>query len=174
MPDSAIRPKRSDKKFASSVEPGLEKDNNKADEKGKCGRSRAKKNTGVSAAHAVNGQKSQVERSDLNCSVCKISTEQDNRGLQCHGCGSWFHMVCLFLTDAEYSRIVESNDSWTCIGCAAVKANGSKISWGDMTGLFNISQIVKGCYQEVVKWKKDIFMLPRGNQELISLKNLRV
>ena len=96
------------------------------------------------------------------CSACKINNEQDARGLQCNKCESWFHLDCLFLKDAEYSRICKSGNIWTCMGCAEVNTNESKITWCELTGLSNITQIVRGCYQEIVKRKKNIFILPRG------------
>ena len=162
MADKTTRPKRSCKSRVPTVLAVLGKDINKSGEKLKRGRHGTKKNTVVTTARSINTQESGMNRSDFMCSACKINAKQDTRGLQCNNCESWFHSDCLFLKDAEYSRICKSGNSWTCIGCAEVNANESKITWGELPGLSNITQIVRGCYQEMVKWKKNIFILPRG------------
>ena len=162
MADKTTRPKKSCKSRVPPALPVVLKDINKSGEKLKRGRYGAKKNNIVITARSINTQESGVNRSDFMCSACKINNEQDARGLQCNKCESWFHLDCLFLKDAEYSRICKSGNSWTCMGCTEVNANESKITWCELTGLSNITQIVRGCYQEIVKRKKNIFILPRG------------
>ena len=170
MADKTTQPKRSCKSHVPPVLHVVGKDIDKSSEKLKRGRYGAKKNNVVTTACSINTQESGMNRSDIMCSARKINTEQDARGLQCNNCESCFHSDCLFLKEAEYSRICKSGNSWTCMGCAEVNANESKVTWGELTGLSNITQIFRGCYQEIVKWKKNIFILP--DQELISLTSL--
>ena len=53
-----------------------------------------------------------------------------------------------------------SPDSWFCVTCQSVKAN--KIKWGVLEGEANIKAKMVAIYEEITKWRKNLFMLPRG------------
>ena len=96
----------------------------------------------------------------------------------CDKCTTWFHAECLYVSESEYTALGQSNDGWLCDHCKA--ANANRIKWGRCEGEDNILLQVRAAYQEIISWKKNIFLLPRGKaasdfiKEMTRLINLFV
>ena len=108
----------------------------------------------------------------------------------CEGkCRKWFHMNCAGVTDTDYQQVLDTNAKWICRRCTTISAlpapqvkytdtkvptesccnlpdfeepkDINKSSWGVLDG----EQILKTCikvYNEVVKWRRNLFLLPSG------------
>ena len=103
-------------------------------------------------------QDSPVE--DPNCPVCSVDVGYDDQGLECDRCLCWFHADCSGVSNDEYQALSESEEEWYCIGCRAIRAN--KLKWGNMVGEDEIRSVIRGIYNEITTWRKNLFMLPRG------------
>ena len=110
------------------------------------------------------------------CPLCAV--EVDDSGLCCDRCNTWFHTICVNITEDEYNNLSESSANWFCDYCKSISAN--RIRWGTMEGEENIQAEVSKAYKEVIGWKKNIFLPPRGKagsdliKELTRLINLFV
>ena len=113
-----------------------------------------------------------------NCPGCSIDVGKLDQGLQCDRCNVWFHCDCVGVSKAEYEVLADSKDDWFCVGCKAIRANN--IKWGSMIGEDTVRSVIKGIYDEVTSWNKNLFLLPRGKagsefiKELTRLINLFV
>jgi hypothetical protein len=110
----------------------------------------------------------------------------------CEGrCRKWFHMNCARLTDPDYQHLLDTNTKWTCSTCTPVPSlpaaqinltdlenidptetgchlpdfdkprDITKSRWGVLEG----EQILTNCkkvYTEIVKWRRNLFLLPSG------------
>ena len=72
------------------------------------------------------------------------------------------------MTETMYAELMESPSPWYCMRCLAIKSN--KIKWGDMEGEEAIKTCITSAYNEIIKWRKNIFILPRGNAGTEFLK----
>ena len=75
-------------------------------------------------------------------------------------CRTWYHRECLFMTPEEYEKLNSSNTHWYCATCLSIKAN--KIKWGNHEGEVAIKDVIQATYNEIVTWRKNLFMVPRG------------
>ena len=46
------------------------------------------------------------------------------------------------------------------MGCKAADTN--QLKWGKFKGKKTLQQVIKATYMEIMKWKKNLFTLPRG------------
>ena len=97
---------------------------------------------------------------DPNCPVCLIDVNEEEQGLQCDRCVTWFHCDCIGVSDEEYQELYDSEEDWFCVECQAIRAN--KLKWGTMEGEDAIRKEIKVTCQKVVTWRGNLFMLPRG------------
>ena len=97
---------------------------------------------------------------DPNCPVCREEVENGQPGINCNVCKIWFHRSCLHMPESRYEELEASDEPWYCMLCASIKAN--KIKWGEMEGEEAIRKCISETYAEVTKWRKNLFMLPRG------------
>ena len=106
---------------------------------------------------------------ESHCPVCKIVVGDEN-AIYCHRCHVWYHIECLHISYAEFTEIVQSRTPWFCGSCLLIKSNN--IKWGSHTGEENIRKILENCYDTIIKWKKNVFTLPRGKCGEDFLKEL--
>ena len=97
-----------------------------------------------------------------NCPICRVDVSEEQEGIQCDLCKSWSHRECLCMPLDEYNNLMESNDEkkWFCVTCASIQSN--TIKWGEMKGEVNIKKTITDIYNEVVTWRKNLFLVPRG------------
>ena len=107
---------------------------------------------------------------NVSCPICAIDVANDQRGLVCDMCKSWYHADCLYMTENDYLILSVSPDDWFCDHCLSVRA--SRIKWDLLEGEVSILNAVKGAYKEVTSWRKNIFSLPRGKCGSDFLKEL--
>ena len=119
-----------------------------------------------------------IRNENVNCPICALHVQDSENGLMCDKCTTWFHAECLYVSESEYTALGQSNDGWLCDHCKA--ANANRIKWGRCEGEDNILLQVRAAYQEIISWKKNIFLLPRGKaasdfiKEMTRLINLFV
>ena len=102
-----------------------------------------------------------AEVEDVNCPICRIDVGEEEEGIVCEECNVWSHRACLFMTPVEYQTLTApSSDPWFCVTCSSIRAN--KIKWGEMTGESSIKKKLSSIYNEIVTWRKNLFMVPRG------------
>ena len=116
------------------------------------------KNAVIEAARAESNIHS--TRDDANCPICRINVTYQDLALFCDRCKEWFHSNCLFITEPEYRCLAETSDEWYCDHCQSIRANN--IKWGDLVGEDSIIEVINEAYREIIKWKKNLFPLPRG------------
>ncbi len=132
--------------------------------------------------------------------LCRIEVQLGEEGILCESCNSWFHRKCDKLSSAQFKKITDSNEAYQCRACTEIKsqAGGHDVSqaiedlrdqyeasvleqtchWGERTTLREISRKLDTCYNMIVKWRKNFFLLPRGKTgksfiiELTRLINL--
>jgi len=111
------------------------------------------------------------EENDIcyNCPLCRSVVGDSDKALGCDGCEEWFHAPCLFISETEYAEM-DNVENWFCDTCQAVKAN--KIKWGSMVGEELIAEKVQAVYQEMVTWRKNLFLVPRGKSGSDFIKEL--
>ena len=85
-------------------------------------------------------------------------------------CNRWFHRVCLFMPEDLFTTLKDSNDPWYCTVCLSIKAN--KIKWGDVEGEVAIRQVISSVYNELINWRKNLFLVPRGKAGTDFIKEL--
>ena len=120
----------------------------------------------------------------------KSQEKKAARWIKCDECNKWFHISCVGVNKIQFDVLDKDlNVGWTCKICKKAKnTENSKVScietkdisctWGVKTTLNQISAKMDACYDSIVKWKKNFFLLPRGNSgkhfivELTRLINL--
>ena len=83
---------------------------------------------------------------------------------------TWFHPECLFLTSHQYQTMANSNEMWFCDHCKSILAN--RVKWGDFVGEEAIYREIEKAHKEICSWKKNFFLLPRGNAATNFIKEL--
>ncbi len=66
--------------------------------------------------------------------------------------------------------MAEDSGDWFCDVCRSVIAN--KIKWGSMVGEEQITAKVQAVYSEIVTWRKNMFLVPRGKPGMDFVKEL--
>ena len=110
------------------------------------------------------------EEGDPNCPVCREEVLALQPGIACDLCKTWFHRPCLHMTEETYQELGSSSIEWFCMRCHAIKAN--KIEWGSMKGEEEIRKCISDTYEEIIKWRKNLFLLPRGKAGTDFIKEL--
>ena len=110
------------------------------------------------------------------CPVCSTTAERGGDIVGCDGaCEKWFHVSCLKGDDQEVS-----DGDWYCSLCYGKESFPSFPSfvktpdptpaiWGSLKGL-EISKTFESAYDEVIKWKKNLFKVPSGAQGKAYIK----
>ncbi len=130
---------------------------------------------GVDSVGCTNGND---DDDDSNCSVCREEVTEEQNGIMCEMCDTWSHISCLHMSEEIYAELDGSSNPWYCMRCLSIKAN--KIKWGDMEGEEIVNNKISSIYNEVTKWQKNLFMLPRGKvgcdfiKEMTKILNLFV
>ena len=107
---------------------------------------------------------------DINCPICRVDTTDDDDCIVCEQCHVWSHRECLFITEEQFLALRASDAPWYCAVCLAMRANN--IKWGAFQGETVISSKVTSIYEEITKWRKNLFMLPRGKAGSDFIKTL--
>ena len=103
------------------------------------------------------GRPRETEKVDEVCPICKISVEWEVDALQCEECDIWVHKACLCMSDEGYEdHKASEDDEWFCDCCQLNRSNC--VTWGTMFG----EGCITGVYDEIIKWSRNLFMLPRG------------
>ena len=123
----------------------------------------------ISSAHSPS-QSNNDDEEDPNCPMCKIDVTDQVDGVMCDMCKIWSHRVCLFMSLEEYELLNRSKTPWFCTTCLSIRAN--KIKWGDMEGEVAIKDTINKTYNEIIKWRKNLFLLPRGKVGTEFIKEL--
>ena len=53
------------------------------------------------------------------CPTCAMSVNDDDMGVACDLCHSWFHSKCQGISNQEYKKLSKTTKSWTCTNCSA-------------------------------------------------------
>ena len=78
----------------------------------------------------------------------------------CEMCNTWSHRTCLYIPENDFADLQSSNDPWYCVTCLSIRSN--KIKWGVLEGEIAIRAKVSSIYDGIVKWRKNLFLVPRG------------
>ena len=137
------------------------------------------------------------ERFDLNncednvpfcCPKCETPVLDEDDGLLCDSCELWNHRSCLNISEAEYLRLNDSDDTYLCPACYLKSSNESiqvtlpefnpdtninEAKWGVLIG-DQILSAVKLAYEEIVQWKRNLFKLPTGSAGRDFLEEMTV
>ena len=112
------------------------------------------------------------------CGICSHDCEgQNDVGeyvIGCEGaCKKWFHIECVSMSCSTLTELSQSNQKWQCCACRDTPANipspvtglqttsDESLRWGKVS-LTEFEEQLISCYKEIVKWKKNLFMLPSG------------
>ena len=108
------------------------------------------------------------EEEHVTCPLCAIDV--DESGLMCDCCKQWFHYRCLFISDDAFNDLCATTEPWFCDHCKSVRANSVK--WGALHGEAAIYKEMQAAYKVICKWKKNVFLLPRGKAATDFIKEL--
>jgi hypothetical protein len=106
----------------------------------------------------------------LVCPICRTRVTENQPGMVCDRCNAWHHADCLYIDEEEYQELCNSSGEWFCTCCLEVKSN--KLSWGNMNGEEEMLLAINNCYDECIKWTKNMFLLPRGKCGTDFIKEL--
>ena len=95
-----------------------------------------------------------------SCPNCTNNVKEDEDGVFCEMCENWSHRACLFMSAEEFQTLAGSSVPWYCTTCLSIRSN--KIKWGKMEGEETIKGTISSIYDEIIKWRKNLFMVPRG------------
>ena len=108
-------------------------------------------------------QLTEVESRQSESDICvcqKRILEEDS--IFCDSCRRWFHPACLHISHKVFQRLLKSDDTYCCPSCVQAKSNKNQISWANIDGIENIIAKITDIHQELTKWKKNSFLVPRG------------
>ena len=110
------------------------------------------------------------------CGGCKYHVVEGELGIQCNLCSYWFHKSCQNISDDLYHELENSDVEWQCPKCSSEEsAPLINIQWGSLNNSHEIRSKIDEIYEEIISWKKNIFLLPRGRvgrEFLIELTRL--
>ena len=75
------------------------------------------------------------------------------------------------MSTEEYADHGSSENEWFCDCCLLRKSNN--LTWGDMVGEVLIKNELTLIYDEIIKWKKNLFQLPRGSRTYLEIISTR-
>ena len=111
-----------------------------------------------------------IDSEDVNCPICRVDVAEEVDGIMCEMCNTWSHRTCLFMPEETFHRLDRSPESWFCATCLSIKAN--KIKWGALEGEAAIKAKISTIYEEIIKWRKNLFMVPRGKAGTDFIKEI--
>ena len=111
-----------------------------------------------------------VHSDEEKCPICKAVVGWEEDALQCEDCETWTHTACLCMSTEEYADHGSSENEWFCDCCLLRKSNN--VTWGDMVGELLIKNELTLIYDEIIRWKKNLFQLPRGGSAEKFIKEL--
>ena len=134
-----------------------------------------------------NNQAIYVQPEVVPCGVCNFDCEGENV-IGCEGaCYKWFHIECVNMSHSTFINTFadKASSSWFCPSCMKippyiptpapfVSILPQNITWGKST-LSEFEENIKSCYKEIVKWKKNLFLLPTGRvgkEFILEMKRL--
>ena len=94
---------------------------------------------------------------DPNCAICRVEVVEGVDGVCCDRCKVWSHRECLYMSAEDYRSLPPT---WYCVTCLSIMSN--KIKWGSMEGEDNIKKAITSIYNEIISWRKNLFLVPRG------------
>ena len=108
------------------------------------------------------------------CGMCAEDSEND-WAICCEGeCGLWYHIECIGMDHETFQNCyVNANDAtWFCFKCRKIKPNipsphsipvaqRANMMWGKYP-LGEFEKNIQICYKQIVKWRKNLFLLPSG------------
>ena len=97
------------------------------------------------------------ETDDSNCPICRVDVVEGVDGVCCDMCKVWSHRECLFMSPEDFASLPET---WYCVTCLSIQSN--KIKWGALVGEAMIRTSITLIYNEIITWRKNLFMVPRG------------
>ena len=106
-------------------------------------------------------QDKQTPEENEICS-CNKRVSDDEDGLYCDSCQRWFHIRCIKVSKREFRDLQNNQEEYCCPTCSVTRSNKTRISWSDVDGLEEISRRIEMAHQELVKWNKNNFLVPRG------------
>lgn len=106
----------------------------------------------------------------IECPICTLDVGDEQRGMFCERCLTWYHGNCLLISEEEYELLSHSQESWFCYHCRSIKAN--KLKWGSYEGEEAISNAISQAYEKIVNWKRNFFSLPRGKSGTDFIKEV--
>ena len=57
-------------------------------------------------------------RLEYPCGVCENEVTEEQKAVQCDGqCQSWYHCMCVDISDLEYNVLASSDGNWECTNC---------------------------------------------------------
>ena len=74
------------------------------------------------------------------------------------------------MPEEVFKSLKDSNEPWYCTLCLAIQAN--KIKWGDKEGEVAIRKTISSIYNELTKWRKNLFLVPRGKAGMDFIKEI--
>ena len=104
------------------------------------------------------------------CIFCRQKAGHGEDSVVCKMCLMWSHRECVLMTEEAYNALKESNDSWFCATCLSIKSN--KIKWGPLEGEAAIKAKIILTYEEIIKWRKNLFMVPLGKNGTDFIKEI--
>ena len=127
----------------------------------------------TSAAHVeINCEARGTQNDDESCPFCRVKVTDDDNGIGCDKCGTWFHQACLHMPDEEFQQLTTNEETvkWYCAWCRSIMSNN--IKWGQYEGEERIRQLIQTTYDTIIGWKKNLFSLPRGKCGTEFIKKL--
>ena len=112
----------------------------------------------------------ETDDSVILCPACSTTADRGGDVVGCDGvCGKWFHVTCL----SEGDQAV-GDGYWYCSSCYGKEAfpgfpsfvktaDPTPATWGLLKGPF-IKETFGNAYDEIIKWKKNLFKVPSGAQ----------
>ena len=109
------------------------------------------------------------------CPACKLAVLHGQDGLNCEICKSWYHPKCQDISPMEYRHLQDDTFDipFYCWRCESTRISSSTLpppdhlspittaKWGILEGI-EIKETVDSIYTRVVKWKKNMFKVPKG------------
>ena len=97
------------------------------------------------------------------CPACKDIVREDQHGLFCEGCNTWFHRKCVKIAKLKFQQHSLSNNDWYCSSCPnGNEDRGQDISWGLYQGMEEVKSKIESVYYDISTWSKNVFFLPWG------------
>ena len=105
----------------------------------------------------------QGEAVNDNCGICNLGVRGNAHALLCEQCRRWFHQRCMKMNPTEYQHWTNSESKWSCKKCLGIEVEAPNLKWGNMKGFQEIHEKVMQTYSEIIKWRKNMFEVPKGN-----------